>query len=500
MRIFRALRRAATLTCLSAPIAVLLPLTYAFRKWYPSLEDALWDYILWAVEKSGPTFIKLAQWASTREDLFPAELTRRFVKLQDDTKPHRWHETERTLVAAYGEGWRSVLRLDDHRPIGSGCIAQVYRGYLVENGEEVAVKVLHPGVRDQVEGDMDLMHFMTAGLELVPRLNYLSIRETLGEFHSLLVSQMDLRNESYNLQRLNEDFKEDPRVLFPRPYPALSREELLVESFVHGTPILQYLSADDATKKKICEIGAQAVFAMSFTHNFMHGDLHPGNILVVEGEGGGGPAKLCFLDAGIVVELSKADHTNMIKILGAFIMREGERAGHLMVDQGYRKQQAGRDACERGGRAAQLFAEGIDAVVQQSRDDRFFDSVGSYCATFFGLACTYKVKLEAKFMSVAMATKIMEGIVSELNPDIDMVTTAIPFLLQCQMKYGLWQEVLRLKDIYRGLLSAEKVLAAERAGNNGAARGEEGEAEVAGSGTTTTRKQGGGRAGAEVGG
>jgi len=455
-RIFRALRRAATLTLLSAPVAVLLPLAYAFRKRYPSLEDALWDYILWAVEKSGPTFIKLAQWASTREDLFPAALTYRFTKLQDDTRPHRWRETERKLVAAYGAGWCSLLEIDDRRPIGSGCIAQVYRGRLAATGEEVAVKVLHPSIRDKVEGDVDLMYFLASCLEAFPRLQYLSVRDTLGEFHKMLIAQMDLRHEETNLERLNEDFRDNAMVLFPRPFPALSREDLLVETFVRGTPILKYLSADEETKKRICDIGAKAVYEMSFVHNFMHGDLHPGNILVVEDADGRGQAKMCFLDAGIVVELGQEDHRNMIKVLGAFIMRDGRKAGELMADQS----KLGR--CT--PRELEVFAAGMQDIVQRSIDDQFFDNIGNYTRTIFSLACSQRVKLESKFISVAMAVKIMEGLVQELNPDIDMVTTAIPFLLKSQMKYGLWSDVTQLRQVYRNVLKIKDEAAAAKRG------------------------------------
>jgi len=447
IRIFRALRRAAVLTCLSAPVVVLLPLTYGFRRWYPSLEDALWDYILWAVEKSGPTLIKLAQWASTREDLFPAALTYRFTKLQDSTKPHSWEETEKKLTKAYGENWQSIIEIEDRVPIGSGCIAQVYKGRLVAENQDVAIKILHPNIRDKVEADVDLMQMWSTLLEMIPRMKYLSIKDTLGEFHAMLTNQMDLRVEEYNLERLNEDFKDDKFVVFPKPFPNLSKEDILVETFIYGKPILKYIKADEEVKKKICDIGAKAIYEMSFVHNFMHGDLHPGNILVVEDSTEKGKHKMCFLDAGIVVELSAEDHRNMIRILGAFIMRDGVKAGKLMVDQSKSNDCLNVDA----------FSEGMQGLVVQSVDDRFFDNVGNYYTLIMSLACSYQVKLESKFMAVAMATKIMEGIVMDLNPDIDMVTTGIPFLLKSQMKYGLWKEVLQLKEVYKNVLDNYKL-------------------------------------------
>lgn len=84
-----------------------------------------------ALARSGPAFVKLAQYASTRPDVLPHALCTQLGALQDDTEPHSWAESEKALVRALGEDWEDVLCISEHdklKPVGSGCIAQVYMG------------------------------------------------------------------------------------------------------------------------------------------------------------------------------------------------------------------------------------------------------------------------------------------------------------------------------------------------------------------------------------
>ena len=103
------------------PIILLYPVTYlgqpVTRLW--------WRWLLFAMEWTGPTFIKLGQWASTRRDLFPAEFCDLFSRLHHTTRVHAWHLTKRKLQKAFGKNWRTILVRIHRKPIGSGCIAQV---------------------------------------------------------------------------------------------------------------------------------------------------------------------------------------------------------------------------------------------------------------------------------------------------------------------------------------------------------------------------------------
>ena len=117
------------------------------RWWWALLRDC--------IRKSGPFSTKLAQWISTRPDLFPLSLCRNLDDLQSNASQHIWTDTEKSLSLAFGDNWRDILHIDGEffldrkkksfRPVvlGSGCVAQVLQGRL--DGGPVAVKIIHPG-------------------------------------------------------------------------------------------------------------------------------------------------------------------------------------------------------------------------------------------------------------------------------------------------------------------------------------------------------------------
>jgi aarF domain-containing kinase len=178
------------------------------------------------------------QWSSSRRDLFDAAICDRLASVQSSVAPHAERHTDRALRAAFGERWaEEVLALEMGRAVlGSGCIAQVYRGRLVGTGREVAVKVVHPHVRAQVEADLALFATLAAALErAVPSAKYWSIGDALHEFDGLMRSQLSMAVEATNLRRLRQNFAGHPNVAFPEPL--LVHEDVLVEEFVHGEPI-----------------------------------------------------------------------------------------------------------------------------------------------------------------------------------------------------------------------------------------------------------------------
>ena len=170
-------------------------------------EELWWRWCVRLMERSGALFIKLAQWSSSRPDIFGARVCQRFAHLQDSTPAHSWAESVRVLDRALGAGWREYLELET-TPIGSGCIAQVYRGRLRvpaaadgapgdgDGWREVAVKVVHPTVDEAIEIDMDLLLFVGAALDASPTLRWLSPASMVEEFSGMLLKQLDLRIEA----------------------------------------------------------------------------------------------------------------------------------------------------------------------------------------------------------------------------------------------------------------------------------------------------------------
>ena len=211
---------------------------------------------------AGPRLTKFSQWAATRPDIFPQYLCQHLAQLQSNTQPHAWSASERVLSRAYGPQWRQLFgELDTEGSVGSGLVAQVYRGTLAANpaattaaehhggGEmenmEVAVKVLHPDVKRALEDDLAMMRLMVQWLEGLllwgegglaqlgvgqePAEGGLaavfSLAESVEEFEELMTAQLDLSREGAALTRFRQNFSGNQwadRVIFPAPIDAVS--------------------------------------------------------------------------------------------------------------------------------------------------------------------------------------------------------------------------------------------------------------------------------------
>lgn len=139
------LKRAIVLSFRWAPVFILWPLRWINEDWW-------WNLTLHVIQNSGPCFIKLAQWASTRLDMFPDTLCRRFSTFQANCREHSWKHTKQLLDEAFPD-WPQHLTCET-RPTGSGSVAQVHEGRLKSSdgmSRKVAIKVCHPNAREQIE-------------------------------------------------------------------------------------------------------------------------------------------------------------------------------------------------------------------------------------------------------------------------------------------------------------------------------------------------------------
>ncbi|KAM8820012.1 putative aarF domain-containing protein kinase 2 [Eudromia elegans] len=511
-----ALRACALLLRFAPPL-----LLYALSRVWPRV-GALWPRRLRAAaEAAGPACVKLGQWASTRRDLFSEALCAELAGLRAAVRPHPWRHTERLLAEAFGERWGALLHFPSREPVGSGCVAQVYRAYadlaalagaraqglaprsllaaalevwrvtglggllrwlgktLEEKSREelslkgwypgeqmdrllpstsppsarhltpVAVKVLHPELVDQVQMDLFLMKIGSHILGLLPGFKWLSLPEIVEEFEKLMIQQIDLRYEARNLERFRQNFLDVDFVKFPTPLHPLVTADVLVETFEESEPISQYLHAEIAPelRQRLARMGMDMLLKMVFVDNFVHADLHPGNILVqgtAHCSAGGGeqlalvdlcdtlvlevqPPRLCLrlvlLDAGIVAELQPADMRNFRAVFTAVVQGQGERVAELILHHARAKQC--QDVERFKAEMAELVARARGSSLALGKLQ-----VAHLLSNVFKLLMTHKVKLESNFASIVFAIMVLEGLGRSLDPELDILQAAKPLLIK----------------------------------------------------------------------
>ena len=173
-----------------SPLAILAPL--AATPYSPTpLANATWWYTTTALQSLGPAFVKFAQWAATRRDLFPTTMCDRLAVLHSRGTPHSWQHSDRILKDSLGRSYGEVVGLDEGATIlGSGCVAQVYRG--VRDGKPVAVKVIHPHVRSKIARDLELMKVAARVFDGLPvkGLKWFALPEAVVEFERIMEEQV----------------------------------------------------------------------------------------------------------------------------------------------------------------------------------------------------------------------------------------------------------------------------------------------------------------------
>ncbi|GMF11952.1 unnamed protein product [Phytophthora lilii] len=447
-RLLRVALHFAKLLGLALPLALTAPAAFTLQSALPAVTEQWWELALWIAQVSSPTVMKFLQWASTRRDMFPASFCDRFEKFHEHAPMHSWQQTEDALRMAFGDKWRDVLEVDSD-PIGSGCIAQVYRGRIRETNEEVAVKVIHPHVKQMVALDLQLLRGFVAMLEVVPTLRWLGGKDSVTEFASLMERQLNLRVEGENLTLFSEHFRNRKGLRFPVPLMDYTTENVLVESFEDGLHFSEIFSQMEPLRRKaVARVVLEAYLRMVFLDNFAHGDLHPGNLLFDE-QGSGANARVSrseairnagvvVIDAGIVTKLEQQDLRNFVELFHAVATGNGYKAGELIVSRS-----KGTTILPNGEIAPakckdlESFCAGMEKIVNEALSWRLSLKkvhVGALLRQVMELCCTHEVKLEGKYASIVVSIAVLEAVGRKLDPDIDILAVALPIITQSLVK------------------------------------------------------------------
>jgi len=371
------------------------------------------------LERLGPIFVKFGQVLSTRRDLIPLDVADELAALQDKVPPFPAAQSRALIEQAFGRSIDAVFARFEAEPVASASIAQVHFAEL-KDGREVAVKVLRPGMRDVIEQDLALLHTIAAWVErLSADGRRLKPREVVAEFDGYLHDELDLVREAANGTQLRRNMDGLGLVLIPEMVWELCTEGVIVMQRMRGVPIGQTERLREAGVdfKKLSRDGVTIFFTQVFRDGFFHADMHPGNIMVSLEPATFG--RYIALDFGIIGTLTETDKEYLAYNFIAFFRRDYKRVAELHIESGWVPPDT---------RVGDL--EGaIRAVCEPQFDRPLKDiSLGQVLLRLFQTSRRFNVEIQPQLVLLQKTLLNIEGLGRQLDPDLDLWTTAKPFL------------------------------------------------------------------------
>ncbi|XP_071714256.1 uncharacterized protein [Rutidosis leptorrhynchoides] len=432
---FVLLIRAIYLAILFSPTIATAP----FAEYFSNVSRKKWlRLVRYTLEIAGPAFIKWGQWAATRPDLFPRDLCTELSKLHTKAPEHSFSYTKKTVEEAFGRKISEIFDVFEEVPVASGSIAQIHRAVLKYKypGKPikplvVAVKVRHPGVGESIRRDFEIINAVAKISRFIPTLKWLRLDESVQQFAVFMMSQVDLAREAANLGRFIYNFRRWKDVSFPKPVYPLVHPAVLVETFEQGESVAYYvdeLEGHERLKRSLAHIGTHALLKMLLVDNFIHADMHPGNILVRSNRSSSRKRMfkskkphIVFLDVGMTAELSNSDRLNLMEFFKAVARRDGDTAAKATLRLS--KQQN----CPNPQAFIKEVTESFDfwgtpegeKVHPADCMHQLLEQVRRHRVNVDGNACT-----------VMVTVLVLEGWQRKLDPDYDIMHTLRTLLLK----------------------------------------------------------------------
>ena len=372
-----------------------------------------------AMEELGPITIKFGQLLSTRRDFLDTELADELQSLQDNVPPFSSPSIHQLIEESLGVKAESIFSSLDSEPFACASIAQVYKATL-QSGEEVVIKATRPGIEKVVSADIKLLKWIARLVETRTELGKrLHPVEIVNDYEQIIHDELDLLSEAANTSQLKRNFENSPSLYVPKVHWDFCSKRLMVMERIHGIPVADVgaLNAQNTDLKKLAETGVDIFFTQVFDHNFFHADMHPGNIFVSH-ETPENP-KYIAIDCAIIGSLTKDDQEYLAKNLLALFKRDYRKVAELHVACGWvprntkihEFESAIRSVCE------PIFEKPLKEI-----------SFANLLVQLFRTASRFDMEVQPSLVLLQKTLLNVEGLGRQLYPDLDLWTTALPYL------------------------------------------------------------------------
>ncbi|MCW8922980.1 MAG: ubiquinone biosynthesis regulatory protein kinase UbiB [Gammaproteobacteria bacterium] len=372
-----------------------------------------------ALEDLGPIFIKFGQMLSTRRDLLADDIADELELLQDAVPPFPNELARQIIEKSFGRSTEDLFEVFEEAPLASASVAQVH-GARLKSGEEVVVKVLRPDILPVISRDISLLYIIAEwAARYSSQIRRLRPVEVVEEYEKTIVDELDLMREAANASQLRRNFENSGDLYVPEVHWDYTHKNVLVLERIYGVSIrnTEELKRRNTNMERLAEMGVEIFFTQVFNHNFFHADMHPGNIFV-DTEDPQNP-KYIAVDFGIVGTLSPVDKRYLAENFLAFFQRDYNKVAKLHVESGWVPANTRVDEFESAIRSV------CEPIFERPLKEISF---GQLLLRLFQTARRFNMEVQPQLVLLQKTLLNIEGLGRQLYPDLDLWTTAKPFL------------------------------------------------------------------------
>ncbi|RKG91982.1 AarF/ABC1/UbiB kinase family protein [Corallococcus sp. CA053C] len=391
----------------------------------------------------GPTFIKLGQVLSTRADLLPAEFVEELATLQDNVEAIPLEQIHSQIREALGKDVQELFAHVDPEPLAAASIAQVHRAVTLE-GEEVVIKVQRPDIAQRIDADLGVLRSLARLLEaVVEETGIYTPSGIVDEFDRAIHEELDFINEASNIRAFLETHKDRPYLKIPRVHAALSSRTVLTLEFIRGEKINPAALAD-ADRKQVAQNLLEASFRQLFDDGLFHGDPHPGNLLLLEGN------RLALLDFGVVGRLTRPMQETLVMLCLAVALKDSDSVARILYRVGVPDARANLMG----------FRNDIESILGQHLPTTLGQvDARTLLRDLLDLAVKYRIRIPKEYALLSRAAISTEGMLRSLYPEMNILEVALPYAKELmagrydasQLQGGLMRTLLRFQSMAQDL-------------------------------------------------
>jgi len=368
-----------------------------------------------ALQRLGPSYIKLGQALSTRSDLIGEAMAADLSSLQDRLPPFPGAEAIAVIEAELGQPIGQLFSTFDAQPVAAASVAQVHFATTIE-GVDVAVKVLRPGVAAAFARDLDLLLWLAERIEQWrPEWQRVHPIEIVRRLRESVEFEMDLRLEAAAAAELAENFKDDPWFRVPRIDWSRTAKRMLVTERIRAIQIgdKEAILAAGLEPRRLVGRAAASFFAMVFRDGFFHADLHPGNLFVSE------DGILIAVDFGIMGRLDRKHRYYLADMLLGFLTGDYRKVAQVHFDAGFVPPTESVDAFTQACRS--IGEPLLERPLEQI-------SVARLLSQLFQITQQFRMETQPQLLMLQKTMVLAEGLGRQLDPTVNMWELARPLI------------------------------------------------------------------------